>query len=184
MKSIDPTTVREYLDYSPGTGVFVWKRRAHERFPDDNHAKIWNNRFAGKVAGRPNPFGYRTIAIHGVEFYAHRLAWAHYYGEDPIVQIDHRNGTRSDNRIENLRKAPNGKNNMNTKCRSHSVHSQFKGVGWFEKDKRWRARIAHRGKTVTRYFRLEIDAARAYDEMAIELFGEFAKTNKAMGLLP
>jgi hypothetical protein len=183
MKPIDYLLVGELLDYNKITGRFYWKERSLDRFKDINHGKIWNSRFKGAEAGMPNRFGYMVIGLYGTAYYAHRLAWAHFYEEDPVSQIDHINGVRDDNRIENLRKASSSDNNRNSRAKSHSFHSKYKGVGWYESGAKWRMRIDIGGKVITKYFKDEIDAAISYDKMAEELFGEFAKTNKMMGLL-
>ena len=93
-------------------------------------------------------------------------------------EIDHINGDRYDNRKSNLRFCTRQENSFNR----HHVFgaSQYKGVSRTSKQYRrpWRATLKHNGKTITLgTFFLEEDAARAYDEKASELFGEFAKLN-------
>lgn len=44
---------------------------------------------------------------------AHRLIWKIHTGRDPVGLIDHINGVRYDNRIENLRDVPIHVNNLN-----------------------------------------------------------------------
>jgi len=92
-------------------------------------------------------------------------------------QVDHSNGDGLDNRKENLRKATTSQNHANISKRS-SGSSSFKGVDWHKRTRKWRARVMknyednHIG-----YFDNEEDAARAYDRMALIVFGKFAKLN-------
>lgn len=46
---------------------------------------------------------YQDINIEGKVYKAHRLAWFYIYGAWPIKEIDHKNGNKLDNRINNLR---------------------------------------------------------------------------------
>jgi len=56
--------------------------------------------------------------------------------------------------------------------------SRFKGVGYSKEHRKWRARIWFESQRIwLGYFADEIEAARAYDRKAVELFGEFARLN-------
>ena len=47
--------------------------------------------------------GYVQIFLGGIMYQAHRIAWVLYYGWDPKGRtVTHKNGNRSDNRLENL----------------------------------------------------------------------------------
>ena len=92
-------------------------------------------------------------------------------------RIDHLNGDGLDNRRANLRQATPSQNAANAAVRADST-SGFKGVGWHEIRKRWRARVMCNGKSRSLgYFDNPEEAARAYDSAARELFGEFARLN-------
>lgn len=93
--------------------------------------------------------------------------------------IDHKNGDKTDNRLENLRRCTQSQNIMNSAKRKNAS-SQYKGVTWDKKANTWRAQIVCNKKiSFLGYFKKEEDGARAYDRKARELFMEFARTNFA-----
>lgn len=92
-------------------------------------------------------------------------------------KVDHINGDGLDNRKENLRFATTSENAMN-KCSTKNKSSSYKGVSWYKRYKKWQAQIKFKGKSIyIGIFDTEIEAAKAYDNKAKELFGEFAKLN-------
>lgn len=98
-------------------------------------------------------------------------------------QVDHKNGDGLDNRRCNMRICSNGQNQHNRM--GQGKKSKFKGVKKEQRQKdTWGARIKTNGKAIwLGTFRDEKQAAKAYDTAALKYFGEFALTNKMMGLL-
>lgn len=93
------------------------------------------------------------------------------------LQVDHIDGNGLNNTRENLRLATGTENQANGQKRPDTT-SKFKGVSWDKRNKQWRADICkHYKRQHLGYFTNEVDAARAYDTKALELFGEFAKCN-------
>lgn len=95
---------------------------------------------------------------------------------------DHIDGDGLNNQDENLRECTQAQNTRNRRIGLDNV-SGFKGVS-FRKDRgKWAANIGY-GKTIALgLYDDPRDAAIAYDAKAIELHGEFARTNKSLGLL-
>jgi len=92
--------------------------------------------------------------------------------------IDHINHDAMDNRRSNLRAATHSQNMWNKSKQRGNYTSIYKGVAWYQKTGKWRARIYYNGKEILiGYFDDEKAAAMAYDEKAKELFGEFAAPN-------
>ena len=112
-----------------------------------------------RKVGHKDGNGYVKIGHKGKPIYAHRIAWELYYGTPPKYTIDHINGDRSDNRIENLRDVPIEDNFRNRKKKP----KYLPGVSYFPKCKKYRARITINKKVVCLgLFNTEEDAHREY----------------------
>jgi len=87
-------------------GALFWMPRAREHFSTDLGWAVWTAQVLGCEAGSVNSPGYRVIAftLVGVrrDVLAHRVVWRMLNGEWPKF-IDHIDGDRLNNRIENLR---------------------------------------------------------------------------------
>lgn len=93
--------------------------------------------------------------------------------------VDHINGNGLDNRLENLRLVTPSQNTMNSKKTQKLKTSKYKGVSFCKREKKWRLQVVKNNKVVARgYFNTEIEAAKAYNKAAQELFGEYAKLNE------
>jgi len=89
---------------------------------------------------------------------------------------DHINRNKLDNRRENLRFATRSQNNANQRINSYNT-SGYKGVSWNKSLKLWMAYIKVNGKRYVKYSKNKEEAAKKYNEMAKEYFGEFARLN-------
>jgi len=122
---------------------------------------------------------YAKARVSGKSVFLHRLLMHPERGE----YIDHIDGDGLNNQRSNLRLCSNSDNLMNRGLNSNN-RTGYKGVSKSSAH-RWCARLMVNGETVWREsFDDPVEAARAYDRVAIEWRGEFARTNAAMGLLP
>jgi hypothetical protein len=125
--------LRNLLSYNPDTGEFIWIVRP---------SKAVKN---GDIAGVIDKRGYRTIGIKGKIYKAHRLAWLYVHGSLPTGLIDHINGDKSDNKIQNLRDVFADGNSQNIRKPNKRNKSGFLGVIFFQN--KWRASITVNSKT-------------------------------------
>ena len=92
-------------------------------------------------------------------------------------QADHINGDKLDNRRSNLRLA-SPKLNQAAKPTQRNNTSGYKGVSLFKRTGRYMARLCAGGRTQwLGYHDTPEEAARAYDQAALEEYGEFAYLN-------
>ena len=90
---------------------------------------------------------------------------------------DHINHDGLDNRRANLRLASYSQNTANQRPRA-GCSSAYKGVTLDYHARKWKAQIMHNRQGIhIGVYDFEIDAAIAYDDVAIDLFGEFACLN-------
>ena len=160
--NITQDRLKELLDYSPSTGVFVWKTSGR-------------GRSANGVAGCDNGNGYIKISVDSVSHFAHRLAWLYMTGKLPEDGIDHINGIKGDNKFSNLRAATNHQNCFN-KPKYKTNTSGYKGVTWRKDTKKWMAQIMVKGKhkSLGSYLCLK-DAHNAYCKASEKYAGSFAR---------
>lgn len=98
-------------------------------------------------------------------------------GTKQEMETDHRNHAGLDNRKQNLRECTHTQNQQNRRPNRNSS-SRHKGVSWDRRAKLWKVQIRHNKKKLyLGCFKDEEDAAKAYDNKARELFGEFAHLN-------
>jgi len=91
---------------------------------------------------------------------------------------DHINGNGLDNRETNLRPATVSQNLCNRPKTKAKTRSKYKGLEWDKTQRKWKVRIQQNGRKIyLGSFTTEIDAARAYDNKAKVLFGQFASLN-------
>ena len=92
--------------------------------------------------------------------------------------VDHKNFNRLDNRKENIRICTKLQNNVNM-CICTRNKTGYKGVTIHKPTGKIRASINKQGKTIhIGYFKTLKGAAKAYNEYATRLFGNFAYLNK------
>lgn len=138
--------LRMLLRYDSKSGKLFWNERDASSFPQfplkgspESLASRWNKMYAGKEVGGTTGEGYKRCTIDDVHYQVHRIIWKMVHGNDPI-QIDHVNGNKSDNRIDNLRDVSQGENSRNRKFYSNNT-SGVMGVSFHKRDKVWNARI-------------------------------------------
>ena len=125
--------VREQFDYNHSTGQFTWK------------VSIANSVKINDVAGSVDKHGYSRVRIGSKTVLCHRLAWFYIHGVWPVGEIDHINGIRHDNRIENLRVVDRTGNVQNR----HKIWGKSGFMGVYENGSKWRSAIQVNGETIS-----------------------------------
>lgn len=122
--SLDKDTLNEMFRYENG--------KLYRRFGISGQSK-------GSLAGCKNDNGYIVVSISNKSHKAHRLIYIMHYGHIPQrLQIDHINGVRDDNRIENLRPVTSQENKFNKK--------DIKGYTFCKRSKKYISQIKRDGK--------------------------------------
>ena len=132
------------------------------------------NKVKGKIAGCLRKDGYVTLSLNGISYFAHRVIYFYHHKSFPEM-VDHINGIRNDNRIENLRAATRSQNGQN-RGKSSNCTSGVKGVSWSKNHNVWKAQVTFDNKIYyLGAFKDLNDAKSKVVEVRKEIVGIFAK---------
>ena len=148
------------------------KRGIKEVLVDDEDFDFLN-KYKWSLAGH-DQYYYAVGWVNSRSIRMHRLIMKE---DNKSVLIDHKDHNGLNNQKINLRRATYSQNGMNRRVKSTSL-SQYLGLGWCKRRKRWIASITQNGKpTFLGWFKDEKEAAIEYDKAAKAMFGEFANLN-------
>ena len=132
---------------------------------------------AGSPVGSLHRTGYMMTKIAGKSWAVHRIIYMLHYGELPGF-IDHIDGDRRNNHIENLRPATIAENCRNCKLPRDNT-SGIKGVSWHRSARKWQAAVRVDGKLhYLGVFSLKTMAEKAAKTFRQEYHGVFANHGK------
>ena len=138
--------LRELLRYEPD-GTLHWRV-----ITDPVRQKV------GPLGAPAGHGGRLQMRLDGHGQYMHRLVWLYHHGDWPSAQVDHINGDKRDNRIENLRLANTAENTQNRLPRKLGAY--------FDKNKKarpWRAKIMVDGQCIELgHYDTQAEAQAAY----------------------
>lgn len=133
----------------------------------------WLNQYSWYADRCDNNY-YVSARINGKKTRMHRFILSAPIG----ILVDHINTNTLDNRRSNLRLATKSQNDMNRR-KQHNKSSIYKGVRLIKKNKHWSAQIKLNGQVQhLGTYTDEVAAAQAYNNAAINLFGEYARLNE------
>lgn len=130
MSSLSQDLLNKLFKYQDG--VLYWKVASSNKFK------------VGDAAGMVDRWGYLRTTINYKPYRNHRLIFLMHHGHLPKI-IDHKDGDKLNNKIENLREATPSQNSRNHKLYSTNT-SGYSGVYWVARLGKWRARVLINGK--------------------------------------
>ena len=151
----------------------------HEIFEYRDGSLYWknpNNKNArpDRKAGSLLDTGYLRVGLFGKDFRVHRLIYLMFHGHLPEI-LDHINGNKLDNRIENLRPATYSQNCSNSVKQKRNT-SGIKNVYWNKQIQKWTVIIGSdkKLKYFGSYTSIE-EAAEVAKQKRNQLHKEFAR---------
>ena len=151
------------ISYNPTTGTFIWKESRTNKIKIGSDVGFSNKNTSYRFVSIGINNKKATLALH-------RLAWFLVHGTLPCL-INHKNHIPYDNRIQNLEDVTKLHNNWDQVINKKNT-SGYKGVHWHKNDKKWQAKISHKGKRIyIGNFNCPKEASEAYEAKAKELRG-------------
>ena len=156
---ITQSELRKYLEYNQGK--LFWKKQPNYGI------------CIGSEAGTVNKRGYVQIKILNKRYYAHRLIFFMFNDYFP-EEVDHIDGNKTNNNIENLRGVTKSQNAWNTKQKKDNT-SGSKNVCYDKRTNSWL--VSFQVNKIKKYYGRFLDKNEAImiaNEMRIKLHGEYS----------
>jgi HNH endonuclease len=126
-----------------------------------------------KKCGYLNNRGYYMVGLNNKDYGVHRIIYFMFNGYFPEF-VDHKDGNKFNNKIENLRPATMRENNLNVKTKISNT-SRYKNVCWNKEKQKWHVKIRHDGKNKHFGYYYDIEIAKFIAEtMRNKYHGKFA----------
>ena len=164
----------------------IWRAiSGYENYQVSNIGRV-RNTDTGKMLkprARSNNYYIVDLSKDGVKktHQVHQLVAEEFLNKAEIeyaLIVDHIDCNKLNNQISNLRYVTKSQN-MTNSVKQLNTSSRFKGVHWHNIKSEWHANIQLANKHIyLGSYKYEIDAARAYNTKAIELFREYACLNQ------
>lgn len=116
--------------------------------------------YQGRITGS-DCHGYLQVHNKHGTFRIHRLGWFLHYGSWPSDQLNHKNGDKKDNRIDNLEEATAQQNKQHSWIRNGDEDSCIRVRRTDRGKDHYFVQVKVNGKRVSRTFKT-IEAARVY----------------------
>jgi len=155
----------------------ITQKQAKEMFTYKDGLLFWRKKpscriHIGSQVGSIADTGYMRTCYNKRRYYNHRLIFLMFRGFFP-QSVDHIDGNKLNNKIENLRECTNAQNQYNRKLNKNNT-SGVKGVFWDKKRDMWNAQIVRNGKKIYLGLFKSIErAAAAMKAARSEYHGEF-----------
>ena len=158
----DIERIRERIAYNKSTGLFMYLK------PSNSATKGW---WGGSISLQ----GYCRLYFEGRIIQAHSIAWLLTYGIIPKgLEVDHIDGDKTNNKIDNLRLATRSQNLYN-RPNSRGNTSICKGVSLHKKTGLWRVRLNVNKKELSFGYYKDYELAELVaQEATAKYHGEFS----------
>ena len=122
------------------------------------------------------PIGYLYGAIGKRLIPSQRIVWALHHGDPGEMDVDHKDGNKTNNRIENLRLLTRSENNQNKRNAQSNSESGIKGVHYDKARNKWAASLNSKGvKLFFERFDTQEEAIKAR-EWAVKHYHQYSPT--------
>jgi hypothetical protein len=168
----------EYVFEGDTCKMFLYNKR-NEKFAEtiidsSDYEKVKNLKWGLSVRG------YVENGSRKVRHKLHRFLLGQ--GKESKLEVDHINGNPLDNRKINLRLCTHQQNSQKRRLQANNTSGAI-GVSWDRQRKKYMAQLKVNGKKVFfKRVKTFLDAMILRDEAARKYHGEYAKTNKSLGL--